>query len=78
MDLGKVTSIRRVIIDEGDWDRVRKFEVQTKKGNKWQTVISGTKIGKADLTFKPVSARYFRLNILEANEVPTIIEFELF
>ena len=33
---------------------------------------------RADYNFPPVKAQFFRLNILEASEVPTIDEFQLF
>ena len=57
---------------------MRKFEILVCKDDKWETISVGTKIGKAELAFEPVRARLFRLNILEAVEVPTILEFELF
>ena len=46
----------------------------------WQTIASGTAIeSNKEIVFPaPVKARIFRLNILEANEVPTIGEFQLF
>ena len=42
-------------------------------------IASGTTLGPAkEISFSPVTARLFRLNILQAVEVPTICEFELF
>ena len=41
--------------------------------------MEGTTIGAyKELTFKPVNAQVFRLNITEAVDVPTIWEFQLF
>ena len=67
------------MIKEGSWDRIRKFELQIKDGTKWQNVATGTTVGASlELTFPPRTARYVRLNITEADEVPTILELELF
>jgi alpha-L-fucosidase len=79
VDLGKPTTFNRAVIHEGDWDRVRNFELQYKADGKWQSFYHGIKLGDtAILTFEPVTARYVRLNILQATEGPTIWEFRLF
>jgi hypothetical protein len=40
--------------------------------------VSGTKLGKkAELKFDPVQGRWFRLQILQASEGPTISEIAL-
>ena len=71
-------TITRAMIDEGTWNRVRRFELQYKQGEAWKTLVSGTTLGpKKQLRFSPVRAQQFRLNIVEAVEVPTIHEFEL-
>jgi len=78
VDLGAPTTIARAIVDEGDWDRVRRFELQYQQEKQWQTLAMGTTLGpRHELRFAPTKAQHFRLNILEANEVPTILEFEL-
>jgi alpha-L-fucosidase len=78
VDLGKTTRVDRAKIDEGDWNRVREFELQVQQDGAWKTVASGTTIGPAkEFTFSAVSARVFRLNLLKAVEVPTICEFQL-
>jgi alpha-L-fucosidase len=78
IDLGQAKRFSKVMISEG-WDRVRKFELQVKKDNRWQAIHKGTTIG-ADYraSFEPVTARHVRLNILEAIEAPTIWEVQLF
>lgn len=77
-DLGKEKTFDRVLISEG-WDRVRRFELQIKKGDSWQTFSRGTTIGREfSATFPAVTARHVRLNIPEAIDVPTIWEFQLF
>ena len=78
VDLGKDTTVSRVIIKEG-WDRTGKFAVQYKAGDEWKDAAEGTTIGeKRELKFSPVKARVFRLNVTEAADTPTIWEFELF
>ena len=79
IDFGKPTTINQAIIDEGDWDRVRRFELQCEVEGNWNTVFSGTTLGpEKTLEFEAVHAQHFRLNILEATNVPTIWEFQLF
>ena len=78
VDLKRPTTIRRLWISEG-WDRVRRFELQVEEKGEWRTIFSGDKIG-ADYTarFDPIEARKFRINFLEATDVPTIWEVQLF
>ena len=79
IDLGVETSVSRAMIDESGWNRVRKYEIQYKNGSDWKTVYSGTTIGsKKEISFDPVKAQHFRLNIIEATEGPTIWEIQLY
>ncbi len=79
VDLGKDMTIDRAMIHEGDWNRVRKFELQYKSGSQWKTAYTDSTIGaEKQFEFSPVTARYFRLNILQAIEGPTIWEFQIF
>jgi hypothetical protein len=58
---------------------VRKYELQLKRGDAWETFASGTTIGKnAEIPFESVTAQQVRLNILGATDSPTICEFQLF
>ena len=60
------------------YDRVQKFEFQYRAGADWKTIFSGTTVGEQfQRKFAPVTAREFRLNILDATEGPTINEIEL-
>jgi len=78
VDFGKPTTIHQAMIDEGDWDRVRRFELQYQSEDTWKTIVTGTTLGSQKLIeFEPVTAQHFRLNILEATNVPTIWEIEL-
>lgn len=80
VDLGKPTRLGHVVIDEGSWDRVRSFEIQAKQEDVWRTLATGTTIGpnKAISLAPTTTAQILRLNILQASEVPTILEFEAF
>ncbi|MBM4094104.1 MAG: hypothetical protein FJ276_32560 [Planctomycetes bacterium] len=78
VDFGKPTTVDRAVIDEGDWDRVRRFELQYRVLDEWKTIVAGTTLGAEKcIEFDPIRARHFRLNILEATNVPTIWEFQL-
>jgi alpha-L-fucosidase len=77
-DLEKSTTVARVKINEAIAERVKKFELQYRDGSGWKTIFAGEKIGKAfTKTFPAVTAREFRLNILDATDGPTIAEIEL-
>ena len=76
-DLGKPVAIQRLRIDEA-LGRVTRFEFQYRDGDAWKTVFAGEKIGASFAQkFEPVTAREFRVNILDATEGPTINEIEL-
>ena len=78
VDLGADTTVSRAVINEG-WDRTRQFALQYRAGAEWKDAAAGTTLGaNRELTFAPVKARAFRLNITEATDVPTIWEFQLF
>jgi hypothetical protein len=67
------------MIDESSYAWTKKFEIQAKVNGEWKTVAAGTTIGaEKEVTFPaPVKAQGFRLNIIEATNVPTINEFQL-
>jgi alpha-L-fucosidase len=79
VDLGRPMTIASVVIDEEYGTRVRQFELQVAGPGGWKTIASGTRIGQGKkVSFAPVKAQLFRLNILDAEEGPTISEFKLF
>ena len=81
VDLGKLTRINRVTIDEcvRFGPRVRKFELQYGDGGEWKVALGGMKIGRNyAMKLAPVTASHFRLNILDAADGPTIWELRLF
>ncbi len=79
ISLSEKSKVSRICIDEGDWDRVRQYEVQVLHGTIWKTIHRGDNLGSQNvITFDPVTSDTFRLNILKANEVPTIHDIKLF
>ncbi|MCU0917879.1 MAG: alpha-L-fucosidase [Planctomycetes bacterium] len=77
LDLGKPVRFGRVTIDE-EFDRIRRFELQSRDGQTWKTFLQGTRIGdQYSQDFRPVTTQYVRLNILDAADGPTIWEFQL-
>jgi alpha-L-fucosidase len=78
VDLGKDEQIGRVEIVEATHPRSEEFAVEYRLGETWKELARGTTLGeKKEINFPPVTARYVRLNILKANEVPTIDEFRV-
>jgi alpha-L-fucosidase len=79
IDLGEDHTIGSVLLDEGPFQRCEKFEVQAQIDGEWKTLASGTTIGnRKRLSFEPIKAQVFRLNILQASDTPTLAEFQLF
>lgn len=77
IDLGSVQKISRVRISEAYAGRVQQYELQSKQAGEWKTFLAGATLGAdIELTFPPVTAREFRLNILTAKQGPTINEIE--
>jgi len=79
VDLGRDTVVGCAVIKELGLHRTEAFAVECKEGDNWKELIKGSTIaGEKVLKFTPVTARYFRLNILKANDVPTIEEFAIY
>jgi len=79
IDLGKETPIGRAVVMEIGFHRTQEFAIEYKAGNEWKPAHRGTTIaGRRVYDFTPVNARYVRLNIIKANEVPTIEEFQIY
>jgi alpha-L-fucosidase len=77
VSLNSSRTVQSVTIREA-YDRVRKFEFQYRDGENWKTIFTGTTLGERfGRRFGPITAREFRLNILEATDGPTISEIEL-
>lgn len=79
VDLGAEMEIGRVVVMEISFPRTEAFTIEYKVGDTWKALHHGTTIaGQRTYDFAPVTARQVRLNILKANEVPTIEEFLIF
>jgi alpha-L-fucosidase len=77
LDLGSAKRFEAVLVEEG-WGRIERFELQVKDNNQWRTIFKGKEIGPYfRRNIPPITARYVRLNILQARDVPTIWEFQL-
>ncbi|MCY2996189.1 MAG: discoidin domain-containing protein [Planctomycetota bacterium] len=78
VDLGTPTPVNRAVIKELEFPRTEQFAIEYKDGDTWKPLVTGTAIaGAKSFDFPPVTAQHFRLNILQASEVPTIEEFQL-
>ncbi len=78
VDLGEPLRVARAVIDEGAWDRVRRFKLLVEEDGAWRVAAEGERLGaRAELTFAPRLARRVRLEILEAVEGPTLHEVQL-
>jgi alpha-L-fucosidase len=77
VDLGAEQRIGRAEIIE-TFHRTQEFALEYKQGDAWKELYHGSAIesGKP-IEFAPVRARYVRLNILRAGEVPTIEELQI-
>jgi hypothetical protein len=82
VDLGAETLVGGAEVREIGYPRTREFVLEYKSGpgdDTWRELARGKELGaRREIAFPPVRARYVRLNILEATEVPTIEEFRLY
>ena len=77
-DFLKPKTVSRVRISEAYPNRVQQFAFQYRDGDEWKTIFAGTTLGdNYQKSFEPVTAREFRLNVLDATHGPTINEIEL-
>ncbi|MGH7991128.1 MAG: alpha-L-fucosidase, partial [Limisphaerales bacterium] len=78
IDFLKPQTVNGVHISEAYPNRVQNFELQYRAGGGWKTIFTGATLGDDfQKSFATVTAREFRLNILDASEGPTINEIEL-
>jgi len=80
LDLGEPRTFSSLALHEwaGDPERIQKFEVRIKDGGEWTTLLTGGTMGPDfHRSFPPTTARFVRLNILDAKDGPTIDEIEL-
>lgn len=79
VDLGRPETIAGAMIDEGQWNRIKKFELQYLSDSEWKTAYAGTAVGaKRKISFEPFSAQRVRLHVFDVSNGPTIWEFQLY
>lgn len=80
LDLGEDKPVDSTAIMEG-WNRIRKFSIEyrSSKGQGWKVATAGTTVGdKYTKDIPRATGRYWRLNIFESTNSPTIWEWQLF
>ncbi|QNN22967.1 hypothetical protein HED60_12045 [Planctomycetales bacterium ZRK34] len=78
IDLGAEVTVAAAVLDEGKHKRSEQFVIQAQVGDQWQTLASGTTIGKNKrVNFEPVKARLFRVVVVECSGPPVLAEFRL-
>ena len=78
IDLGEDREVESALLDDHSYTRTRKFEVQAQIAGQWKTLAAGTTIGSKKLvTFTPVTARLYRLDIQQATGTAVVNEFQL-
>jgi alpha-L-fucosidase len=77
-DLGKPQALARVIVDEGDLNRIRGWEFQCQDNGQWKTLATGKTLGpKHEIAFPKTTAQVFRLVITDATAIPGLWEIEI-
>jgi alpha-L-fucosidase len=79
VDLQKECDVSRASLSDAPYGRTRAFDLEARVNGEWKKVAEGTRIGEnLNLSFTPVKAQLFRLNIRNASDTPTLAEFQLF
>jgi alpha-L-fucosidase len=78
VDLQAEHEVSSAMLCEG-YGRTQAFDLEAQVGGEWKKIAEGTTIGEElPLSFPPVKAQLFRLNIRQASDTPTLAEFQLF
>lgn len=79
IDLGEAQEVSTILLDDSPYARTRGFEIKFLDGESWKTIASGETIGvRKRISFGHIVARRFRIEILNATEVPVISEIQFF
>lgn len=79
LDLRNDTEVKEAVLYEAPQDRIQSFDLEAKVDGQWKKIAAGQAIGpELHLTFTPVKARLFRLNIRKAADTPTLAEIQLY
>ena len=81
VDLGSNVTVNETVVKEdAAFPRITGYKIQTSTdANTWTNQASGTSVGtnKVD-TFAPTTARFVRVYVTSATQVPTLDEFQVF
>jgi alpha-L-fucosidase len=79
VDLEQEREVGSTRLSDAPHGRTRAFDLEAQINGQWKTIASGERIGSdSELSFKPVKARLFRLNLRKTDGTPTLAEFQLF
>ncbi len=79
MDLQTTQEVSAAMLSDAPYHRTQAFDLEAQVDGEWKKIAEGTTIGDGlNLSFQPVKAQLFRLNILKASDTPTLAEFQLF
>lgn len=79
LDLGQAQRIGEAKVVQSSFARTEAFVIEYKRDDAWHELVRGKTIaGEQTYRFDPVMARHVRLHILQASEVPTIEEFQVY
>ena len=85
VDLQTTQEVSAAMLSEAPYNRIEAFDLEAQVAGEWEKIaeanplVEGTVIGEGlNLSFPPVKARLFRLNIRKASDTPTLAEFQLF
>jgi alpha-L-fucosidase len=77
VDLQAEHEVSSAMLSDAPFGRTQAFSVEV--GGAWKKIAEGTTIGEElHLSFPPVKAQLFRLNILQASDTPALAEFQLY
>ncbi len=81
IDFAAPHTVDGVKIEEATASRVKRFALEFDDNGQWKTILTGESlggtVGSFERSFPAVTARRFRLNILEATDGPSIAEIHL-
>jgi arylsulfatase A-like enzyme len=79
VDLQSECEVSEAMLSDAPYHRTREFDLEAQVAGDWKKLVAGKTIGnELHLSFAPVKARRFRLDIRKAANTPTLAEFQLF
>jgi hypothetical protein len=78
VDLEQEYEVSETLLSDAPYGRTQVFDLEAKVNGEWKKISSGSAVGnELRLSFEPVKARYFRLNIRKASDTLGVAEFQL-